>query len=114
MPRYSSVWPWGSREPALVTQRARRGMRWRGGRCHSCGQTPNPKLKPLACRAYSFGDSWFVEVDIVLPSAMTVAESHDIAEALQMKLERLPEIARAFVHIDFETTHSAESEHKVG
>jgi divalent metal cation (Fe/Co/Zn/Cd) transporter len=39
---------------------------------------------------------------------MTVAESHDIAEALQIKLERLPEIARAFVHIDFETSHMPE------
>lgn len=65
-----------------------------------------------ACaRAYSFGDSWFAEVDIVLPSTMSVEESHDIAEALQIKLERLPEIARAFVHIDFETTHVPE--HKV-
>ena len=62
-------------------------------------------------RAYSFGDSWFAEVDIVLPSTMSVEESHDIAEALQIKLERLPEIARAFVHIDFETTHVPE--HKV-
>ncbi|KAK9917760.1 hypothetical protein WJX75_007903 [Coccomyxa subellipsoidea] len=59
-------------------------------------------------RSYSFGDSWFAEVDIVLPAEMTVAESHDIAEELQIKLERLPDIARAFVHIDFETTHVPE------
>lgn len=59
-------------------------------------------------RAYSFGDSWIAEVDIVLPADMTVAESHDIAEALQIKLERLPDIARAFVHIDFETSHMPE------
>lgn len=65
----------------------------------------------LLCRAYSFGDSWFAEVDVVLPASMTVSESHDIAEALQIKLERLPEIARAFVHIDFETTHVPE--HKI-
>ena len=30
---------------------------------------------------------------------------------LQIKLERLPEIARAFVHIDYETSH--EPEHKI-
>ena len=47
----------------------------------------------------------------MLPANMTVSESHDIAEALQIKLERLPEIARAFVHIDFETTHVPE--HKI-
>ena len=62
----------------------------------------------VVCRSYSFGDSWFAEVDIVLPADMSVAESHDIAEELQIKLERLPDIARAFVHIDFETTHVPE------
>lgn len=62
----------------------------------------------VMCRSYSFGDSWFAEVDIVLPADMSVAESHDIAEELQIKLERLPDIARAFVHIDFETTHVPE------
>ena len=35
------------------------------------------------CRAYTFGDSYLAEVDIVLPASMGVAESHDIAEALQ-------------------------------
>ena len=30
---------------------------------------------------------------------------------LQIKLERLPDIARAFVHIDYETSH--EPEHKI-
>ena len=29
-----------------------------------------------------------------------------------MKIERLPEVARAFVHLDFETSHHPESEHK--
>ncbi|CAK0740588.1 hypothetical protein CVIRNUC_001261 [Coccomyxa viridis] len=62
-------------------------------------------------RAYTFGDSYLAEVDIVLPASMSVAESHDIAEELQIKLERLPDIARAFVHIDYETSH--EPEHKI-
>jgi hypothetical protein len=43
-------------------------------------------------RAYTFGSHYFVEVDIVLPSAMPLREAHDIGEALQEKLERLPEI----------------------
>ena len=125
----------------------------------------------LGRRAYTFGDSYLAEVDIVLPASMSVAESHDIAEELQVcvhaqrfhgclrfsialpacfiattmlhliclfmrpswvqwmawtfakrclltlwarlqiKLERLPDIARAFVHIDYETSH--EPEHKI-
>lgn len=40
--------------------------------------------------------------------AQTLEESHDIAEALQIKLEDLPDIERAYVHIDYETTHKPE------
>ena len=29
-------------------------------------------------------------------------------EALQIKLEQLPEVARAYVHLDYETTHAPE------
>ncbi|TKW26885.1 hypothetical protein SEVIR_3G220300v4 [Setaria viridis] len=59
-------------------------------------------------RAYTFGSHYFVEVDIVLPCAMPLREAHDIGEALQEKLERLPEIERAFVHLDYEFTHQPE------
>ncbi|KAF8716950.1 hypothetical protein HU200_026053 [Digitaria exilis] len=59
-------------------------------------------------RAYTFGSHYFVEVDIVLPSDMPLQEAHDIGEALQEKLERLPEIERAFVHLDYEFTHRPE------
>lgn len=59
-------------------------------------------------RAYTFGCNYFVEVDIVLPSDMSVQESHDIGEALQEKLESLSDIERAFVHIDYEYTHRPE------
>jgi hypothetical protein len=40
-----------------------------------------------------------VEMEIVLPGTMTVMESHDIALALQHKLEGLEEVERAFVHV---------------
>lgn len=40
-----------------------------------------------------------VEMEIVLPGAMTVRESHDIALALQHKIEGLDEVERAFVHV---------------
>ncbi|KAG6535209.1 metal tolerance protein 5-like [Zingiber officinale] len=59
-------------------------------------------------RAYTFGSHYFVEVDIVLPSEMPLREAHDIGEALQEKLEQLPEIERAFVHLDYEYTHKPE------
>ncbi|KAI9156480.1 hypothetical protein LWI28_007386 [Acer negundo] len=59
-------------------------------------------------RAYTFGSHYFVEVDIVLPANMALQEAHDIGESLQEKLELLPEIERAFVHLDYEFTHKPE------
>ncbi|XWS10451.1 hypothetical protein CRYUN_Cryun39dG0080100 [Craigia yunnanensis] len=59
-------------------------------------------------RAYTFGSHYFVEVDIVLPEDMLLSKAHNIGEKLQEKLEQLPEIERAFVHIDFEFTHRPE------
>ncbi|XP_062093094.1 metal tolerance protein 9-like [Humulus lupulus] len=64
-------------------------------------------------RAYTFGSHYFVEVDIVLPEDMILIEAHDIGETLQEKLEQLPEVERAFVHIDFEFTHRPEHKRKV-
>jgi divalent metal cation (Fe/Co/Zn/Cd) transporter len=39
---------------------------------------------------------------------MPLSKAHDIGEALQEKLEQLPEVERAFVHVDFEFTHRPE------
>ncbi|MQM19698.1 hypothetical protein Taro_052710 [Colocasia esculenta] len=64
-------------------------------------------------RAYTFGSNYFVEVDIVLPGDMPLNQAHDIGEALQEKLELLPEVERAFVHVDFEFTHRPEHKAKV-
>jgi divalent metal cation (Fe/Co/Zn/Cd) transporter len=38
-------------------------------------------------------------MEIVLPGAMTVMESHDIALELQHKIEALEDVERAFVHV---------------
>lgn len=38
-------------------------------------------------------------MEIVLPGHMTVMESHDIALALQHKIESLSDVERAFVHV---------------
>lgn len=59
-------------------------------------------------RAYTFGSHYFVEVDIVLPADMPLQLAHDIGESLQEKLELLPEIERAFVHLDYEYSHKPE------
>lgn len=50
-------------------------------------------------RVYHFGARYNVEMEIVLPGAMTVMESHDIALALQHKIESLEDVERAFVHV---------------
>ncbi|KAL7765467.1 hypothetical protein ACKLNR_003383 [Fusarium oxysporum f. sp. zingiberi] len=59
-------------------------------------------------RVYHSGPRLIAEVDIVMDPTQTLQESHDIAEALQTKLEDLPDIERAYVHIDYETTHKPE------
>ncbi|XVE74272.1 hypothetical protein DITRI_Ditri12bG0003700 [Diplodiscus trichospermus] len=51
-------------------------------------------------RAYTFGSHYFVEVDIVLPEDMLLSKAHNIGEKLQEKLELLPQVEQAFVHID--------------
>ncbi|KAB2636916.1 metal tolerance protein 10-like [Pyrus ussuriensis x Pyrus communis] len=64
-------------------------------------------------RAYTFGSHYFVEVDIVLPENLLLNKAHNIGETLQEKLEQLPEVERAFVHIDFEFTHRPEHKNSV-
>ncbi|KAJ3253323.1 hypothetical protein HDU77_004625 [Chytriomyces hyalinus] len=59
-------------------------------------------------RAYSSGAGYFVEVDLVMDSMTPLQKSHDIGEALQTKIEGLEGVERAFVHIDYETTHAPE------
>lgn len=63
-------------------------------------------------RAFHFGTRFLVEIDIVLPPKLTLQKAHDIGEALQKKVELLEEVERAFVHLDFETSHNPNSEHK--
>ncbi len=45
-------------------------------------------------RAFHFGTSYLVEIDIVLPESMPLKEAHDIGEELQKKIEDLPEVER--------------------
>jgi len=59
-------------------------------------------------RAYHSGPRLIVEVDIVMDPNETLKATHDIAEELQMKLESLPDVERAYVHVDYETSHAPE------
>ncbi|XP_050278760.1 metal tolerance protein 4-like isoform X2 [Quercus robur] len=69
----------------------------------------HPKVKRIdTVRAYTFGVLYFVEVDIELPEELPLKEAHTIGESLQEKLEKLPEVERAFVHLDFECDHKPE------
>jgi hypothetical protein len=50
-------------------------------------------------------------MEVVLPGTMTVIESHDVALALQHKIEMLSDVERAFVHVDHQGRDGLE--HKV-
>ncbi|XP_020576252.1 metal tolerance protein 4-like [Phalaenopsis equestris] len=69
----------------------------------------DPQIKRVdTVRAYTFGVLYFVEVDIELPEDLPLKEAHSIGESLQVKIEQLPEVERAFVHLDFECDHKPE------
>ncbi|QIW96356.1 hypothetical protein AMS68_001874 [Peltaster fructicola] len=71
--------------------------------------THDPRILSLdTVRAWHSGPRLIVEVDIVMDREQTVKESHDVAEELQTKIESLPDIERAYVHIDYETSHAPE------
>lgn len=79
----------------IDTVRWVQGRRW-GGVCRpgaACGtclvwpSCPHTFKPPLAlcmmhCSAFTLGNSYIAEVDIVLPPLMSVREAHDIGEAL--------------------------------
>lgn len=62
--------------------------------------------------AYQLGNKLWVELDVVMPRATPLAESHDVCEALQLDVERLLDnVERCFVHCDFEFEHRRATEH---
>jgi cation diffusion facilitator family transporter len=72
----------------------------------------DPSQLTLDCaRIYFFGARYLVEVEVVLPGNMSVAESHAIALVLQHKIEKLDDVERAFVHVDHKIRDGLE--HKV-
>lgn len=60
--------------------------------------------KITALKVYHAGDNLIVEIDLVFDTDkfdLSFKDAHDIAEALQYALETLPNVERAFVHIDY-------------
>lgn len=71
--------------------------------------THSPAIKQIdTVRVYHSGPRLIAEVDVVMNPDETLRETHDVAEDLQFKLESLPDIERAYVHVDYETTHKPE------
>ncbi|KAK4241271.1 hypothetical protein C8A03DRAFT_30616 [Achaetomium macrosporum] len=75
--------------------------------------THSPAIRQIdTVRAYHSGPRLIAEVDVVMDPEATLMETHDIAEELQIKLEQLPDVERAYVHVDYETTHKPEHGYK--
>jgi len=71
--------------------------------------THSPSIIALdTVRAWHSGPRLIVEVDIVMSADQSLRETHDVAEELQIKLESLPDVDRAYVHVDYETSHAPE------
>lgn len=71
--------------------------------------THSPAISGIdTVRVYYSGPRLIVEVDIVMEKTTQLDVAHDISEGLQYKLERLPSIERAYVHVDYETRHKPE------
>ncbi|EKV08947.1 putative cation efflux protein [Penicillium digitatum] len=71
--------------------------------------THSPAITAIdTVRAYTSGPRLLVEVDVVMDAEASLRATHDVAEELQIKLESLPDVERAFVHVDYETTHKPE------
>ena len=71
--------------------------------------THDPRITHIdTVRAYHSGPRIIVEVDIVMPPQSSLVDTHDVAESLQVKLEALPDVERAYVHVDYECEHKPE------
>lgn len=75
--------------------------------------THSPAVEGIdTVRVYHSGPRLIAEVDVVMNADSSLRDTHDVAEELQIKLESLPDIERAYVHVDYETTHKPEHAYK--
>jgi cation diffusion facilitator family transporter len=59
--------------------------------------------------AFQVGPQYCAELHIIVPGHVRLEEAHWVGESLQLKVEKVPEIERAWVHVDCETHN--ENEH---
>ncbi|RDL40649.1 putative metal tolerance protein 3 [Venustampulla echinocandica] len=75
--------------------------------------THSPTIQGIdTVRVYHSGPRLIAEVDVVMNPEASLRDTHDVAEELQIKLESLPDVERAYVHVDYETTHKPEHAYK--
>ncbi|KAK2629030.1 hypothetical protein QTJ16_002133 [Diplocarpon rosae] len=75
--------------------------------------THSPAIEGIdTVRVYHSGPRLIAEVDVVMSAESSLRDTHDVAEELQIKLESLPDVERAYVHVDYETTHKPEHAYK--
>ncbi|RLN51902.1 hypothetical protein BBJ28_00002190 [Nothophytophthora sp. Chile5] len=65
------------------------------------GDFHHPMMRTDIVRAYHFGNNYLVEMEVILPEDMCVKDAHDISLDLQIKVEALENVERAFVHVDY-------------
>jgi len=65
-------------------------------------ETHDPAASLDLVRAYHFGPRFLVEVEIVMAGETPLSESHDVGIMLQHKIERLEQVDRCFVHVDYQ------------
>ncbi|KAJ7459680.1 cation efflux family-domain-containing protein [Mycena latifolia] len=61
-----------------------------------------------SCTVYHAGPDYVVELDIVMEADTPLWKAHDLSQALQDKIEQMPNVGRAYVHVDHETSHKPE------
>jgi len=65
-------------------------------------ETHDPAATLDLVRAYHFGPRFLVELEIVMHPDTPLRESHDCGILLQHKIERLEDVDRCFVHVDYQ------------
>lgn len=75
-------------------------------RTPSLAMTHSPLITAIdTVHAYTSGPRLLLEVDVVMEASESLRATHHVADALQTKLESLPDVERAYVHVDYEMTH---------
>eukprot|EP00976_Prorocentrum_cordatum_P006238 124861-Prorocentrum_minimum.AAC.1 len=59
-------------------------------------------------RVYHIGRHYLVELEVIMPADTSLRVVHDVSLDLQNKIEQVPGIERAFVHVDYESRNYLE------